>query len=64
MLSHAERRKFDAISRTLAADPDIAAASRRAARRARRRGVYRWLAPYWVASLEARYARRMLAQGS
>lgn len=64
MLSHAERRKFDAISRALAADPDIAAATRRAARQARRRRVFRWLAPYWVASLEARHARRMLAPGS
>ncbi len=62
MLSHAERRQFDAISRRLTADPDIAAATRRAARRARRRAVLRWLAPYWIAALEARYTRRMLGQ--
>ena len=59
MLSHAERRQFDAISSALAADPAIARISRSADRRSRRRRVRRWLAPLWVAQLDARRARRL-----
>jgi hypothetical protein len=63
VLSHAERRRFDAITRELAVDPAIARASRAADRRARRRRVWRWLAPLWVDWLDARRARRRLAPG-
>ncbi len=59
MLSHADRRKFDAISQALAVDPDMASLARAAARRERRRRVWRWLAPLVVARQEARYARRL-----
>lgn len=61
VLSQNERRQFDAISAALAADPDVAAASRKADRRVRRRRAWRWLAPLVVAHMEARYARRLLA---
>ena len=63
MLSHAERRQFDAISRALAADPALSRVSRAADRRARRRRVWHWLAPVWVDLLDARRARRRLAPG-
>jgi hypothetical protein len=62
VISHGERRQFDAISRSLAADPDIAAIARRAARQERRRRVWRWLAPLVIARREARYFGR-LAEG-
>jgi hypothetical protein len=61
VLSPAERRQFDALSRALIADPSVAAAARRAERRVRRRRLWRWLAPLVVARLEARYAARLLA---
>lgn len=64
MLSHEERRAFDAINRALSADPDVVAASRRARRRERRRRVWRWLAPLVVQRSEVRYARRLLARGA
>jgi len=59
VLSPADRRKFDAISQALAVDPDMASLARAAARRERRRRVWRWLAPLVVARQEARYARRL-----
>lgn len=59
MLSHAERRQFDDISRALAADPTISRVARAADRRARRRRVWQWLAPLWVAQLDARRMRRI-----
>ena len=61
VLSHEERRQFDAISAALTADPEVAAASRKARRRVRRRRAWRWLAPLVVAHFEARYAARLLA---
>jgi hypothetical protein len=61
VLSHADRRKFDAISHALAADPYIASVARAAARRERRRRIWRWLAPLVVARQERRYARRLAA---
>jgi hypothetical protein len=62
VLSHNERRTFDAISQSLAADPYISSVSRAADRRARRYRVWKWMAPLVVARREARYVRR-LAQG-
>ena len=62
MLSHTERRKFEAISQSLAADPYIVSVSRAADRRARRYRIWKWMAPLVVARREARYARR-LAEG-
>ena len=61
MLSQSERRRFDDITRALAADPDVIAATRSIDRRTRRRRIWRWLAPLVVARMEARYAQRLLA---
>ena len=63
MLSHTERRTFEAISRSLAADPYIASVSRAGDRRARRYRIWKWMAPRVVARREARYVRR-LAEGT
>jgi hypothetical protein len=62
VLFHAERRQFDALCRALATDPYIVSITRAAERRARRKRIWRWLAPLVVARREARYARR-LAEG-
>jgi hypothetical protein len=63
VLSHAERRQFDDLSRVLRADPYLAAVIRAADRRARRRRIVRWLAPRLVAWSEARRGRRLLTRG-
>jgi len=59
VLSHAERRQFDA----LATDPSMVAAVRSARRRARRHRAWVWLAPLVVARKQARYRARLLADG-
>jgi hypothetical protein len=64
LLSHTEQRQFHVISTALAADPQLAAASRAAARRIRRQRFWRWLAPAVVARRQARRRARLLAYGS
>ena len=64
MLSHAERRQFDAIRTALAADPQFAVVSRAAARRLRRQRFYAWLAPLVVAHRAQRRRARLLAYGA
>jgi hypothetical protein len=59
VLTHAERRQFNA----LASDPAMVAAARAARRRARRHSVVAWLAPLVVARKQARYRARLLADG-
>ena len=59
MLSHAERRQFDALAGVLATDPCMVAASRAA----RRHRMWNWLAPLVVARKRARYRARLLAGG-
>ena len=57
VLSHAERRQFNALT----TDPALVAAARSARRRARRHRVWAWLAPLVVARRQARYRARLLA---
>jgi hypothetical protein len=64
LLSHAERRQFDAIRTGLAADPEFAAVARAAARRLRRHQFWVWLAPLIVARRAQRRRARMLAYGT
>jgi hypothetical protein len=64
LLSHAERRQFDAIHAGLAADPQFAGAARAAARRLRRQQFWIWLAPLVVARRARRRRARMLAYGT
>jgi hypothetical protein len=64
LLSHAERRQFEAIRTGLAADPQFADLSRAAARRIRRQQFWAWLAPVVVARRAQRRRARMLAYGS
>ena len=64
MLSHAERRQFDAIRTGLAADPQFAAVSRAAARRIRRQRFWCWLAPLVVARRAERRRARLLTYGA
>ena len=59
MLSHGERRQFDALVGVLATDPCMVAA----ARAVRRHRVWNWLAPLVVARKRARYRARLLADG-
>jgi hypothetical protein len=63
VLSHAERRQFDALAGVLATDPYMVAVSHAARRRLRRHRVWAWLAPAVVARKRARYRARLLADG-
>jgi hypothetical protein len=64
LLSHAERRQFDAIRIGLTADPQFAVTARAAARRLRRQQFWAWLAPLVVARRAQRRRARMLAYGT
>ena len=64
MLSHAERRQFDAIRTGLAADPQFAGVTRAAGRRLRRQQFWTWLAPLVVARRAQRRRARILAYGA
>jgi hypothetical protein len=64
LLSHAERRQFDAIHAGLAADPHFVELTRAAARRIRRQRFLAWLAPYVVAHRVQRRRAQMLAYGT
>jgi len=64
LLSHAERRQFEAIRTGLAADPQFAGLTRAAARRIRRQQFWTWLAPLLVARRAQRRRARMLAYGT
>jgi hypothetical protein len=59
VLTHAERRQFNALAGVLATDPAMVAA----ARSARRHRIWTWLAPLVVARKQARYRARLLADG-
>ena len=63
VLSHAERRQFDALVGVLATDPYMVVATRAARRCVRRHRVWNWLAPLVVARSRARYRARLLAAG-
>jgi hypothetical protein len=63
VLSHAERRQFNALVGVLATDPAMAAATRSARWRVRRHRAWAWLAPLVVARKQARYRARLLADG-
>ena len=64
MLSHAERRQFEAIRTSLTADPQFAGLARAGARRMRRQRFWAWLAPLVVARRVQRRRARMLAYGT
>jgi hypothetical protein len=63
VLSHAERRQFNALAGVLATDPTMVAAARSARWRTRRHRAWAWLAPLVVARKQARYRSRLLADG-
>jgi hypothetical protein len=63
VLSHAERRQFNALVGVLATDPTMVAAARSARRRVRRHRAWAWLAPLVVARKQARYRAHLLADG-
>ena len=64
LLSHTERRQFEAIRTSLAADPQFAGLTRAGARRMRRQRFWAWLAPLVVARRAQRRRARMLAYGT
>ncbi len=63
VLSHAERRQFNALVGVLATDPAMVRSARSARRRVRRHRAWAWLAPLVVARKQARYRARLLADG-
>jgi hypothetical protein len=64
LLTHAERRQFDAIRTGLTADPQFAGITRAGARRLRRQQFWAWLAPLVVARRAERRRARLLAYGT